>query len=319
MRYYLVLLVGLITVTSAVGQTRTEPYKQPEELGRVSWWRNYEVALQESAATGKPILILFQEVPGCSTCKNYGKDVLSHPLMTEAIENEFIPLAIYNNRGGADREVLERFRESAWNNPVVQIVDPQGKPLIQRVAGNYTARGLYQAMRQVLEQQKRNIPLYFELLGQEIGALGNTEQATYQMYCFWTGEKELGSQKGVLQTEAGFSGGSEVVRVTYDTQMTNKLTLDKFAQQKSMKAVPEGSFKAAQQDEDYYLRRTDYARLPLSVVQRTKMNTALGQGKSAKQYLSPQQLKWLKVVDKAKTNLPQSSDFQKHWELWDRQ
>ena len=72
----------------------------PEELGKVNWIRDYDQALEQSKTQDKPVFILFQEVPGCSTCKNYGNNVLSHPFIVEAIEDNFIPLVIYNNKGG---------------------------------------------------------------------------------------------------------------------------------------------------------------------------------------------------------------------------
>ena len=43
---------------------RTTPSAQPRELGKVSWFRNEGHAQAASRRTGKPILMLFQEVPG---------------------------------------------------------------------------------------------------------------------------------------------------------------------------------------------------------------------------------------------------------------
>jgi len=74
--------------------------KNPEELGKVQWNRTLEEAQKMAIRDKKPIFILFQEIPGCGTCKNYGTEVLSHPLIAEAIETFFIPLAIHNNKNG---------------------------------------------------------------------------------------------------------------------------------------------------------------------------------------------------------------------------
>ena len=38
--------------------------QQPRELGKVAWERDFESAKEKAAAAGKPILLLFQEVPG---------------------------------------------------------------------------------------------------------------------------------------------------------------------------------------------------------------------------------------------------------------
>src|SRR6186713_1335302 len=84
----------------------------PVELGNVHWLRSFDEAEARSKKESKPILILFQEIPGCETCKNYGSNVLTQPLIVEAIETEFIPLAIHNNKGGHDAEILRRFNEA---------------------------------------------------------------------------------------------------------------------------------------------------------------------------------------------------------------
>ena len=36
----------------------------PEEFGAVDWGRDLDAALERSARTGRPVLLLFQEVPG---------------------------------------------------------------------------------------------------------------------------------------------------------------------------------------------------------------------------------------------------------------
>jgi len=106
----------------------------PIELGKVKWFRSYEKAIQESKKDGKPIFLLFQEVPGCSNCTRYGTEILSHPLIVEFIETAFVPLAIFNNKGGADKRVLEQFGEPSWNNPVVRLIDEIGRDVAPRIA-----------------------------------------------------------------------------------------------------------------------------------------------------------------------------------------
>ena len=93
MKQILIILFFFASLSLAA-QERTDATDQDEELGKISWYRSYQVALEQSALKNKPVLILFQEVPGCATCRNYGLNVLSHPLMIKAVENEFIPLAI---------------------------------------------------------------------------------------------------------------------------------------------------------------------------------------------------------------------------------
>lgn len=196
--HFLLLLTPFIACTTGQAQTDARSHGEHEELGTVTWHRDFDVALRLARAQDKAVLILFQEVPGCATCRNYGHNVLSHPLMVEAIENEFIPLAIFNNKGGADGKVPQRYNEPTWNNPVVRIVDASGADLVERVASDYSALGLYMAMVNALKQQGRSVPGYVELLGKELTAQdrGSGREEYFSMYCFWTGEKHLGERDG---------------------------------------------------------------------------------------------------------------------------
>ena len=128
----------------------THAKSDPIELGKVHWMRDLNQGQRKAQFSKKPIFLLFQEVPGCATCRNYGQHVLSHPLIVEAIETLFEPVAIYNNKGGVDAATLKYFNEPSWNNPVVRIVDANRKNLVKRVAGNYSQLGVVQAMIQAL-------------------------------------------------------------------------------------------------------------------------------------------------------------------------
>lgn len=297
-----VFALVLLTFNS-YAQERTQADNQDKELGKVSWYRDYDDAVSLSLKSQKPILILFQEVPGCATCRNYGKDVLSHPLMVEAIENLFVPLAIFNNKGGKDKKILDKFNEPSWNNPVVRIIDPLGKDIVKRVGSDYTALGLYSAMTYALRSSNLEIPGYLSLLGDELNASNDNsrKEKYYTMYCFWTGEKQLGSRNGVLNTEAGFMAGREVVKVEYDENEISDAQLTKFAAQNEFKPISKDhTYRPASNDEDYFLRHTNYKYLPLTPLQRTKINSALGSKKSALKYLSPKQLNWLRELSNSK-------------------
>jgi len=299
-------------------QQKTNPDNQDAELGKVSWYRDYDEAISASKKQNKPVLILFQEVPGCSTCRNYGHNVLSNPLMTEAIENEFIPLAIFNNKGGSDKKILDKYNEPTWNNPVVRIVNAKGDNIANRVASDYSAIGLYKAMIMALVNTKSEIPQYMKLLGEELFAVNNTEEKYFKMYCFWTGEKQLGSNNGVVNTEAGFMNGIEVVKVTYNYKIISDKTLADFGKQNSMTPISKSnSYRAASSDEDYYLQHSDFKYIPLSELQRTKINSALGMKKFAVQYLSPKQLAWYKNINSSKSNKEAlyNKPFKQSWEM----
>ena len=322
LKAYTMRLLPIITIIfslatiSVNAQERTNPQNQDEELGKVSWYRDYDQATTLSAKENKPVFILFQEVPGCMTCRNYGHHVMSNPLLVEAIENEFIPLAIFNNKGGKDREVLKKYNEPTWNNPVVRIINNKGTNLTKRIAGDYSALAVYQAMVTVLTKEGKEIPKYLTLLGEELQAkkYGATKETYYSMYCFWTGEKQLGSTTGVLHTEAGFMNGHEVVKVTYNPEVISNKNLTRFAQQNKMASIKkDNSYRPAKNDEDYYLQHSRFKYLPLSELQRTKINSALGNNQNATQYLSPKQKQWLKKVNPNTTKVRFNQNFELGW------
>lgn len=293
---------------------------QAEELGTVHWLRDYNQAIALAKAENKQVLILFQEVPGCSTCRNYGHNVLSNPLMVEAIEQYFVPLAIFNNKGGEDALILSKYNEPSWNNPVVRIVDQQGQNVVPRLASNYSAVGLYQSMDAALTKAKRSTAAYFQLLGEELLAQknGTIQESYFKMYCFWSGEGHLGQQEGVLSTEPGFIGGNEIVKVSYDANKVSQAQLQTHAAKANCTPMAAKEGYRTDKDVQYYLKKSVYQYLPLSQIQRTKVNSALANGRDPKEYLSPQQLKWLEQV-KAKTGkhpVLYDQPIEKAWAAW---
>ena len=58
------LILAIATVGSCAMPGDAQTKSQPRELGKVKWLRNFDEAKKASARTGKPILLLFQEVPG---------------------------------------------------------------------------------------------------------------------------------------------------------------------------------------------------------------------------------------------------------------
>lgn len=282
---------------------------QPIELGAVKWYRDFDEAIALSLKYEKPIFLLFQEVPGCATCRTYGQNVLSHPLIVEAIETLFVPMAVYNNKGGDDAAVLAHYKEPAWNNPVVRIVNGDKQNLVPRVSGNYSQLGVVQAMKQALKKEYLEVPGWLDLLEQELRAESRgTEIATLAMFCFWTGEKELGKLEGVVETQAGFMGGREVVQVKFDPELTSfhdvlesakavQCASEVFPKNRKQqieaakvigKTAQEGTFRADHQPK-YYLAHTSYRFVPMTQLQAARVNSLIGQGKNPDAFLSPRQ------------------------------
>ena len=190
--------------------------ENPIETGLVEWSHDLDAALAASAETGRPVFLLFQEVPGCDGVKAYGLDVLSNPLLVEAIEDEFLPVLAYNNRfTDADRALLERFDEPTWNYQVVRYLDANGSDILPRKERVWSQTDTAARMIAVLRAAERPVPKYLELVAAETDTKRHAT-AAFAMYCFWTGEREIGKLDGVIQTEAGWFEGKEVTRVTYD-------------------------------------------------------------------------------------------------------
>jgi hypothetical protein len=307
MKRLLPILIALAPV-SCVAETEV----QPVEAGKVSWGRNLDIALASSKQAGKPVLALFQEIPGCAGCQQFGRDVMSNPLIVEAIENEFTPLLIHNNKPGKDAEVLQRFGEPAWNYQVVRFLDADAKDIIPRRDQVWNVGGIAERMITTLTKSKRPVPAYLSLLAAEHSP--RLKQAVFSMYCFWTGEMVLGQIDGVVTTEAGFMGGREVTLVRYDPTVIRLPKLIAAAEKVEcansvhVPAADLGDAKASRlnvgtisgyraapaSDQKKQMQGTAATRLVLSPAQATKVNAWLRVDvASAKAYLTPSQTRLL--------------------------
>lgn len=309
-----------VGVASALMHAEDAPpaASQPRELGEIQWLRDFDAASAASRKTGKPMLVLFQEVPGCGTCKSYGDRVLSHPLIRDAAESLFVPVAIHNNKPGDDERVLKSFQEPAWNNPVVRIMRHDRSSLAARVAGDYTPAGLVSAMVTALEQEKREIPMYLRLLHEELSARQRgLDRATFAMHCFWEGEGQLGALDGVIATMPGFVKGREVVDVWYDAKRIDYSALVREARrmqcagtifarsaaQESKGASIDGASvvrtdDATRPDKEpkYYLSKTPFRFVPMTETQASRVNGAIRSKRDPQAFLSPSQRRILAIA-----------------------
>ncbi|MDJ0808944.1 MAG: hypothetical protein QNJ48_15470 [Desulfobacterales bacterium] len=91
--------------------------------------------------------------------------MLTNPQLVKAIEEEFIPMLVYNNRsGGMDRELLERYGEPTWNFQVIRFLDAEGEDIIPRKDRVWTTSGVARRMVKTLRVVKRPVPDYLENL-----------------------------------------------------------------------------------------------------------------------------------------------------------
>lgn len=283
---------GSIPMTLLLALSGLSPARadRPAELGRIEWTRDFEAAREESSRTGRPIMLLFDEVPGCETCKLFGTGPLSHPIVVDA-SREFVRVAVYNNLGGGDAEVLKRFSEPSWNNPVVRFIDAEGRDLIPREQA-YTTPVLVRRMRDALEAAGRDVPGYLDLVAAEYSPR-DPRTAVFSMDCYWEGERQLGSIPGVTGTRIGMLDGREVVEVAYDGSV---IGTDELVGAAADRGVTERMRSAGAAIDDSTPQQVDLARhpeyhhLPLTALQATRVNAALASGLSPEPYLSPGQI-----------------------------
>lgn len=237
--------------------------------------------------------------------------MLSHPLLVEAMEDLWIPLAIHNNKPGADEEVLERYGEPAWNNPVVRFLDGEGVDLIPREDRVWTERGILARMIQALKATGGSVPAWLLLALEELEVEG-LERATFEMHCFWQGEARLGGLDGVAATRAGWIDGREVVEVLYQPKrIALTALLDEADALECLDRVyltGEEQLEAARgrvgdrarlhedraadakpSDRKYHLRQSHLRHVPLTPLQATRINADLAHERAPEMRMTPRQ------------------------------
>lgn len=285
------------------------------ELGEVQWLRDFETAKSKAQKNDRLIFILFQEVPGCITCQRFGADVMSDPWIVETLENEMVPLCIYNNKRGEDERVLKNFQEPSWNNPVMQICLSDGHSL-GRLSGVYTKRGVVSFILDALKPHDQKVPQYLtlyhdQLLARETG----TEILIFSTACFWSGEGSVGDLRGLVSTESGWMNGREVVKIEYNPlvssfenmllQIKNRGCLSKVYTDKpkevevTIEILGQDGVQgmgAYRRDDDtkYYLQKSKYAKLELFDLQASRLNACLMKQTNCDYLLSTRQKNHLK-------------------------
>ncbi len=238
-------------------------------------------------------------------------------MIVKCIADDFVAVAVANNIKGADSEVLARFKEPAWNNPVVRILDADEKDLVPR-RDDYTAHVLMKRMVAALEKSKLTVPK--DLTAAVSGVATKPETAVFAMHCYWVGEAKLGLLDGVVSTRIGELQRAEVVEVTFDANIIDFSTLVKEAMKLECAhrvfARSDDQFKIAEKLVGKKATRTDdaidadtqqqwnlakyhlYYYLPLSPWQATKANALIANNRYPDEFLNEAQLDMKKRFSK---------------------
>ena len=297
------IAVFTLAIAASTSTCTAEPPKKADadlskfkELGAIRWTTDRDAAQSESKRTGRPVMLLFTELPGCHGCVRYGQTQLSHPLVVDA-SKEFVPVAV---------------AYVGW--PKVHYLDGDAKHVIRPIGHSRDIGPLVRSMRDALKANGKSVPAYLELAAAEY-APREPQRATFAMACFWTGEVALGSLDGVIETKSGFfPGAGEVVDVLFDAEKISyaklleearkmrcarkviarndrqyRLAITKIDEKNVVRSDKET--RISEKDTHYHLRRRPaYYYLPLTMGQATKVNAALGKAR-VDELLSPTQLK----------------------------
>ncbi len=106
---------------------------------------------------------------------------MTNPLLVEAIEEQFVPVLVYNNRKGGDAELLKHFNEPSWNNPVIRYLNDQEKDLTPRKELVLSVPETAKRMIDSLLAAKIEIPAWLTAVAVP-SRQNQFEKATFAMY-----------------------------------------------------------------------------------------------------------------------------------------
>lgn len=230
-------------------------------------------------------------------------------------------MVIHNNAEGEDARVLERFKEPAWNNPVVRFLDSNGLDVIERKDRVWKSSDLAPRMSAALVAAKQKLPSWWQMAELDARA-GDLPRAVFSMHCFWVGQAKLGALTGVAEVLPAFHGELEVVDVRYDPAQISLTTLiaaaEKACEADRVWVGDEAQLEVARtvagkraaklstdlrpapdSDDLRALKASPWATLELARAQKLRCNSALAEGAALPQgELSPRQVERAKKLTK---------------------
>jgi hypothetical protein len=153
-----------------------------------------------------------------------------------------------------------------------------------------TAAG-FDRLIKALAAAGRPVPAYLTAVRDEYAGR-KLETASFAVGCYWEGERELGKLDGVVASRTGTLGTDEVVQVRFDPRKIDagKLTetVKAMSCYRGVRAADASLALDPEQQHDLWAH-PEYAYLPLTAMQATKVNSAVGVGADPSALLSPAQ------------------------------
>ena len=103
------------------------------------------------------------------------------PLLVETAETLFTPVMIRNNVDGYEEEVLKRYAEPDWNNPVMRFVNADGEDILERKDRVWSIGDVTQRVVNVLQAAEREVPAWLSTLWDETSS-EEVQMAAFAMY-----------------------------------------------------------------------------------------------------------------------------------------
>jgi thioredoxin-related protein len=96
---------------------------------QINWTDDYKIALEKSNSTNKPILMLIDSL-GCLYCELLEEEVLSNEMVSDFINENFIPLKVNKNNKTYPKENF-----TIYGTPTTFFINKNGKPYLSAITG----------------------------------------------------------------------------------------------------------------------------------------------------------------------------------------
>ncbi len=299
---------------------RTETALNNKNLGRVRWLSDYNTALLKMAEENKPMLVYILGNTGNDVLSVRRNEILSHPLIVEAIESNFIPVAV-SPAVAAEHSILSLPGDTKTGT-AMSIVGTDGHPKSKNSDDAAWMKHLTGIMLDALQQEGMAAPVYLKLVNEEFNAAEKRESAVITLHCFWSGEVELGIEHGIVYTEPGYIGDKEALylefngsAISYEDILKSSLDLnlinEAFPMNEQQSTAAHGimpdkkvvdttadAFVPAPRKASYkrYLSKSIYRFVPMTEKQAIMVNNALFLDEDPSEFLSPRQLQMYRYI-----------------------